>query len=261
MATIESFRICLLAKNHALPAERLAQRQSNYEGALRRLLSPLELGRRLSFVTADTDNGLWQIASITSSGQTPIDPDNPMLTYLDPELHREATTAGTIVFEAFEKLNQLIQQNSFTPASIENFCTEHFGKLEAEQLKPLLRASMRAMESIQVVTSTGDFSLFNLETAPRLITDEMPVNVRLRVLDISHTSATVKPNKLSARQLGIKVRRVKLEFEVGLTVDSSVGRKLLKALQRRSSISCVVHRIAKVSGDFYGLLLPRNYAD
>jgi hypothetical protein len=261
MATIEAFRICLLSQNHALPAEELSRRQTIYEGALRRLLAPLNLEHRLTFMSANTSDGLWQVATITSSGQMGIPEGAPIIEYLDQELHREATTAGNLVFETFNKLAQLINQHDFTPASFENFCTEHFGKLEAEQIKPLLRAAIRARDTMQVITSSGDFSLFNLGATPQLLTEDEPMLVRFRVVNISLTCATVKPHRISARQLGIRVRGVHLAFELGLTVDSAIGRKLFKALQQESCISCTVRRVSKMSGDFHGLLLPMSATD
>jgi hypothetical protein len=261
MATIEAFRICLLSRNHALPPKELSRRQTIYEAALRRLLDPLNLDHRLVFMSADTADGLWQVATITSSGQMKIPEDAPILEYLDLELHREATTAGNLVFETFNKLAQLIDQHDFTPASFEDFCTEHFGKLKAEQIKPLLRAAIRARDTMQVITSSGNFSLFSLGATPHLLTEDKPMLVRFRVIDISLTCATVKPHKISAHQLGIRVRGVPLAFELGLTVDSAIGRKLFKALQKRSCISCTVHRVSKMSGDFHGLLLPMSATD
>lgn len=256
MSKIEAFRICLLPQNHALPPKDLALRQSSYEGGLRRLLAPLNLGRRLEFMTLNVADGLWYIATLTSSGQTPIPDGTPLLEYIDPELRREATTAGNLVFQAFKKLAELIDKHAFTPASLDDFCTEKFGKLEAEQIRPLLRAATRAKDAMQVVTPSGDFALFDLGSAPQLVTESEPMQVRFRVVDIGLTSATVKPHKMSARQIGIRVRGVHLAFELGLTSDSAVGLRLFRALQKKSCISCTVHRVCKLSGEFHSLLLP-----
>jgi hypothetical protein len=256
MATTEAFRICLLPLNHALPPSELSKRSNDYESALRRLLTPLRLGRRLEFMSVNTAVGLWQVAMITSSGQTPMQHEVPLLEYLDPELHREATSAGNLVFQTFNKLGQLAAQNSFTPIEFENFCVEHFGRLEGAQISPLLRVAIRTGEPIQMSTPAGEYSLFSMGATPRLVTDEKTTLLRFKVLDICLKSATIKPHKQAARVLGIRTRRVHLAFELGLTCKSAVGRKLFKALQHEAYISYAMHRVCKLSGEFHCLLMP-----
>lgn len=260
MATTEAFRICLLAVDHSLPPNELTKRSAEYQYALRRLLTPLRLGRRLEFMTVNAADGLWQVATITSSGQTAIPGDIHLLEYLDVELHREATSAGNLVFQTFNKLNQLVAENSFTPRDFEDFCTEQFGRLEDAKIRPLLRAAIRTNQSMQVITPTGDYSLFDVGATPRLVTDEKTMLLKLKVINVSLKGAVVKPHHQAARALGIRTRRVQLSFVVGLTCNSAVGHKLFKALQQEAYISCNVYRVCKLAGEFHGLLMPMPIA-
>jgi len=255
MTTIEAFRICLLPPGHSLPQLELASRSAEYAQALRNLLDPLHLGPRLEFMSVNSADGLWQVAMLTSAGQMPIHDDVPLLGYLDPELHREASSAGNLVFQTFNKLTDLINHYTFTPIDFDNFCTEHFGKLEAAPIRQLLRAAVRAGDAMQVRTPAGDYSLFNVGAAPPLVTEAEGTRIKLKVLDISLKRAIVKPHKHSAHRLGIRTRQVLLTFEAPLTCNSAIGQRLFEAIQQEAYIECNVHRISKISGEFHSLIM------
>lgn len=255
MTTIEAFRICLLPPGHSLPQYELTSRSAEYAQALRSLLEPLHLGARLEFMSVNSADGLWQVAMLTGSGQMPIHDDASLLGYLDPELHREASSAGTLVFQTFNRLAHLINHHTFTPIEFENFYTQHFGKIEAAHIRPLLHAAVRTEAAMQVRTPAGDYSLFNLSAAPQFVTDPEATLIMFKVLDLSLKRAIVKPHKQSARQIGTRTRQVLLSFEAPLTCNSAVGQRLFEALQKESYVQCSVYRICKISGDFHSLTI------